>query len=60
MLLDRSESLEGCAAVDAGCGGGDVTYDLAKRVGSAGRVVGLDLDEDKILLARTEAKQLGI
>ncbi|WP_439373383.1 class I SAM-dependent methyltransferase [Bradyrhizobium sp. DASA03120] len=60
LLLDGSEPLDGCTAIDAGCGGGDVTFDLADRVGSAGRVVGLDLDEDNILLARTEAKRRGI
>lgn len=60
LLLDRSEPLEGCIAVDAGCGGGDLTFELAKRVGRAGRVIGLDLDKDKIVLARTEARRRGI
>ncbi|GLR90060.1 class I SAM-dependent methyltransferase [Bradyrhizobium iriomotense] len=60
LLLDRSEPLEGCTAIDAGCGGGDITFELAKRVGRAGQVFGLDLDEEKIVLARTEAKRLGI
>ncbi|WP_445219987.1 class I SAM-dependent methyltransferase [Bradyrhizobium sp. Pa8] len=60
LLLDRSEPLEGCIAVDAGCGGGDLTFELAKRVGRAGRVIGLDLDKDKIVLARAEARRRGI
>ncbi|MGL3104288.1 class I SAM-dependent methyltransferase [Bradyrhizobium sp. BR 1432] len=60
LLLDQSEPLEGRMAIDAGCGGGDVTFDLAKRVGNAGRVIGLDFDEDKILLARAEAKRRGV
>ncbi|MCP3476011.1 class I SAM-dependent methyltransferase [Bradyrhizobium sp. CCGUVB1N3] len=60
LLLDRSEPLEGCTAVDAGCGGGDVTFELAKRVGRAGQVIGLDFDEDKIVLARAEARRRGI
>lgn len=33
LLLDRSEPLQGCTAVDAGCGSGDVAFELAKRVG---------------------------
>ncbi|MGY8684836.1 methyltransferase domain-containing protein [Bradyrhizobium sp. UFLA05-153] len=60
LLLDQSEPLEGCIAVDAGCGGGDVAFELAKRVGRAGHVIGLDLDEDKIVMARREARRRGI
>ncbi|WP_027525683.1 class I SAM-dependent methyltransferase [Bradyrhizobium sp. Ec3.3] len=60
LLLNRSEPLEGCTAVDAGCGSGDVTFELAKRVSRAGQVIGLDYDEDKIVLARAEARRRGI
>jgi len=59
-LFDRVGIREGMACVDAGCGGGDVTFDLARRTGPAGRVVGIDLDEVKLGLARTEAAALGL
>jgi SAM-dependent methyltransferase len=59
-LFERVCVAPGMACLDAGCGGGDVTIDLARRVGPAGRVVGIDLDEIKLDLARKEAAALGI
>jgi ubiquinone/menaquinone biosynthesis C-methylase UbiE len=59
-LLDRFEPLEGMLAVDAGCGGGDVTFDLSPRVGNSGRVIGFDLDEGKLAGAREEAATRGL
>ena len=59
-LLDRFEPLEGRTVVDAGCGGGDVAFELARRVGPDGRVVGLDMDEEKLSLARAEAAARGV
>jgi SAM-dependent methyltransferase len=59
-LLDRFEPLDGALAVDAGCGGGDVTFEIAPRVGMSGRVVGFDLDEDKLAAARNEAAARGL
>jgi SAM-dependent methyltransferase len=58
-LFDRFEPLAGLLAIDAGCGGGDVTLQLAERVGPTGRVVGFDLDETKLALAREEASRRG-
>jgi ubiquinone/menaquinone biosynthesis C-methylase UbiE len=43
--------------LDAGCGIGAVALELASRVGAAGKVVGLDLDERCLELARQEAAQ---
>jgi SAM-dependent methyltransferase len=47
--------------LDIGCGGGDVAFDLARVVGPAGSVIGLDADKVKIDIARAEAtaQQLG-
>ncbi len=59
-LFERIGIREGMACLDAGCGGGDVTFDLARRVGSTGRVVGIDLDQIKLGLARDEATALGL
>src|SRR5215470_866804 len=59
-MFDRLGLRDGCQCLDVGCGGGDVTLDLARRVGPHGRVVGVDIDEKKLEIARTEARQLGV
>src|SRR5258708_3834799 len=58
-LFERLNIGSGMACLDAGCGGGDVTFELALRVGPTGRVAGIDLDEIKLGLARQEAASLG-
>ncbi|MEL4896838.1 class I SAM-dependent methyltransferase [Crocosphaera sp. Alani8] len=49
----------GMRCLDLGCGGGDVTFDLRTIVGQTGQVVGIDLDETIIQLARGECQQRG-
>jgi SAM-dependent methyltransferase len=48
------------ACLDLGSGAGDVTLALARRVGPTGRVVGVDMDEIKIGLARERAADEGL
>jgi len=50
----------GAACLDVGCGGGDVSRELARRVGSSGRVVGIDRDETALAIARSEAEDEGL
>jgi SAM-dependent methyltransferase len=45
--------------LDAGCGGGDVSVELA-RLAPEGSVVGVDLDETKLAVAREEAAAAGL
>jgi SAM-dependent methyltransferase len=45
--------------LDVGCGGGDVTVELA-RLAADGVAVGLDVDETKLALARGEALATGL
>lgn len=59
LLLDRLGPLDGAHIIDAGCGGGDVTFDLARRAGPTGVVVGLDLDAAKLAIAADEATSRG-
>ena len=59
-LFDRFEPLAGLSVVDAGCGGGDLSFELAERVGPSGHVVGFDLDETKLAFAREEAARRGL
>ena len=54
-LFERVNVKRGMVCLDMGCGGGDVTLDLARKVGPEGRVVGIDLDETILQLAREEA-----
>jgi ubiquinone/menaquinone biosynthesis C-methylase UbiE len=55
-LFDRIGIRPGMACLDIGCGGGDVTLQLASRVGASGRVVGIDRDDTVLELARHEAE----
>ncbi len=54
-FLDRAGIRPGASCLDAGCGGGDVTLELARLVGPTGCVVGIDMDARKIEVARDEA-----
>ena len=58
-LLDRVGVADDANCLDVGCGGGDVTLELARRA-REGRVVGLDLDEAKLEIARAEARAAGV
>jgi SAM-dependent methyltransferase len=59
-LLSRAGISSGARCLDVGCGGGDMTAVLARRVGPSGRVLGVDLDAEKLDLARREAAELGL
>lgn len=59
-LFDRLRLVDGLSCLDIGCGGGDATLDLARRVAPRGTVVGVDVDETKIRLARAEAAERGV
>lgn len=59
-LLDRAGVTAGMRCLDVGCGGGDVTFDLASLVGLTGTAIGIDLDATKVELARADAEQVGV
>ena len=59
-LLDSAGIKQGARCLDAGCGGGHVSRDLAARVGKTGSVVGSDLDEVVLELARSDVAGAGI
>jgi SAM-dependent methyltransferase len=54
-LFDRVGIAPGMSCLDAGCGGGDVTRELARRVAPGGRAIGIDRDGTKLAIARGEA-----
>ena len=59
-LFDTVGIAPGSTCLDVGCGGGDVTLEIARRVGPSGSVVGVDLDQTKLQLARLEVEARGI
>ena len=59
-LLERAGVTAGLRCLDVGCGGGDVSLDLASLVGPTGSVLGLDLDSAKIEMARADAGQTAL
>jgi SAM-dependent methyltransferase len=59
-LLDRCAIGPGMNCLDVGCGGGDVTSELARRALPGGRATGIDMDETKVELARDEARRAGL
>ena len=53
---DRAELGPGDSALDVCCGTGDLAFELARRVGPEGTVVGCDFSERMLDLAKAKAK----
>ena len=59
-LLAEADIPAGASCVDLGCGGGDVTVELARTAGRTGKVLGIDKDAVVLDIARKEALDLGL
>lgn len=59
QLFGRIGIAPSSRCLDVGCGGGDVSVALARLIPD-GSVLGVDIDETKIELARTEAADAGL
>jgi ubiquinone/menaquinone biosynthesis C-methylase UbiE len=59
-FLSRLGLRGGWACLDVGCGGGQVTLELARAVGPTGRAVGIDIDEQALAIARRSARRAGL
>jgi SAM-dependent methyltransferase len=59
QLFDAIGIAPDARCLDLGCGGGDVTFELARLV-PEGRAVGTDLDEAKVAMATDEAAGAGL
>jgi len=55
VMLDLIDVRAGWACLDLGCGPGGITEPLSRRVGSSGRVVGLDKDAEFLTYVRARA-----
>ncbi len=59
-LLTRAGVGAGMRCIDLGCGGGEVSFELARLVAPDGTVIGVDMDEIELGLARDVAAERGI
>lgn len=59
-LLTEAGIGPGMRVLDAGCGAGDVSFELARLVGPNGSVLGVDRNEIALRAATTTAKELGL
>ncbi len=59
-LLNLVGVRPGWRCLDVGCGGGDVSLEIARIVGENGSVVGMDIDAVKLELARNQALESGL
>jgi ubiquinone/menaquinone biosynthesis C-methylase UbiE len=59
-LLQRAGARPGMRCLDLGCGAGAMTLELARMVGPAGRVTGVDADAGVLQLARAKAEREGL
>jgi ubiquinone/menaquinone biosynthesis C-methylase UbiE len=59
-LFKRAGIRPGMRCLDLGCGGGEGTFDLAVAAGPGGSVTGVDMDAEKLALARASARDRGI
>ncbi len=59
-LLDRIGVQPGWRCLDLGCGGMGVLGPLSRRVGPAGRVVGIDIDPEQLAAARAFVQEAGL
>ncbi len=59
-LLERVGIEPGMTCLDAGSGGGDVTWLLAEAVGPHGQAIGLDFDPEIVRLAEEDRRAAGL
>jgi demethylmenaquinone methyltransferase/2-methoxy-6-polyprenyl-1,4-benzoquinol methylase len=57
---DRAELRSGNRALDVCCGTGDLSFELKRRVGEQGEVIGLDFSEQMLELARAKERSAGL
>src|SRR5437870_6417393 len=58
--MDRALIVAGERVLDVGCGCGDTTLELARRVGPAGQVLGIDVSSSMVARAAEAARAAGL
>src|SRR5215831_18868598 len=59
LLLEQLHLAGGESVLEIGCGTGAVTLPLAQAVGAGGRVVGVDISEPMLGVARQRVAEIG-
>jgi SAM-dependent methyltransferase len=59
LLVEAVSAQRGSHVLDVGCGTGGTTLAVARRLGAAGRCVGIDISEPMIAAARARAEREG-
>jgi 2-polyprenyl-3-methyl-5-hydroxy-6-metoxy-1,4-benzoquinol methylase len=59
-LFDRAGLSPGMRCIDLGCGGGEVTLEIARLIAPGGSVTGVDMDEIKLDMGRRAAAARGL
>jgi SAM-dependent methyltransferase len=59
-LFERAGLSPGMSCIDLGCGGGEVTLEIARLVAPGGSVTGVDMDQIKLDLGRRVAAGRGL
>ena len=60
VILGSCGKIRGCRILDIGTGTGIVALEFAKRVGKEGKVIGIDISESMLNIARNKAKKYSI
>jgi len=60
FIVETLELSPGMTVLDAGCGPGRLTFPLARSVGTAGRVVALDIQAGMLARAKTKVDAAGL
>lgn len=60
IFLERAGLKEGMTVLDLGCGSGAVSQLLHGLVGPAGKIIGIDTDEDSLNFARKSCEEKGM
>ena len=59
LAMDRAAIRPGEAVLDVGCGTGETTLELSRRVGEGGKVLGVDVSRAMLSLARRRLEASG-
>jgi SAM-dependent methyltransferase len=59
LAMDRAAIRPGEAILDVGCGTGETTLELSRRVGESGKVLGVDISRPMLSLARRRLEGAG-
>lgn len=57
LLLSRAKIMPGETILDIGCGTGETTLEVAKRTGSSGHIIGIDVSSVLLSLAKQRSKE---